>query len=437
MVAKPILTINMPNQTKPTSNKIAFALITSLFFLWAFLHNINPILIPHLKKACQLTDLQSSLIDTAVYLGYFIVALPAGWFMHKYGYKKGILFGLILYAIGAALFVPAASARSYDFFLVALFIIASGATFLETVANPYITKLGDKASSEQRLNFAQSFNGVGAFIAPIIGGQFILSGIEHTPQEIQQMSTDQLNTYLSYEAGTIKIPYMIIAGVVLLVAIFFVFTRLPEIKEDDVEDDGHGHKSFSLSVFRHRHVLWAVIAQFFYVGAQVGVGSFFIRFSRYTMNLPEKDAAYRWGFIAMVGFMLGRFAGTFFMKYIKPARLLTVYAVINILLLTIALMATGQIAVYALLAVPFFMSIMFPTIFALGIKGLGEESKIASSFLVMSIVGGAIIPPLMGQISDKTGSIQMAYIVPLLCFFVILYFGWKGYKIKENNMEPG
>lgn len=437
MVAKPILTINMPNQTKPTSNKIAFALITSLFFLWAFLHNINPILIPHLKKACQLTDLQSSLIDTAVYLGYFIVALPAGWFMHKYGYKKGILFGLILYAIGAALFVPAASARSYDFFLVALFIIASGATFLETVANPYITKLGDKASSEQRLNFAQSFNGVGAFIAPIIGGQFILSGIEHTPQEIQQMSTEQLNTYLSYEAGTIKIPYMIIAAVVLLVAIFFVFTRLPEIKEDDVEDDGHGHKSFSLSVFRHRHVLWAVIAQFFYVGAQVGVGSFFIRFSRYTMNLPEKDAAYRWGFIAMVGFMLGRFAGTFFMKYIKPARLLTVYAVINILLLTIALMATGQIAVYALLAVPFFMSIMFPTIFALGIKGLGEESKIASSFLVMSIVGGAIIPPLMGQISDKTGSIQMAYIVPLLCFFVILYFGWKGYKIKENNMEPG
>ena len=277
MVAKPILTINMPNQTKPTSNKIAFALITSLFFLWAFLHNINPILIPHLKKACQLTDLQSSLIDTAVYLGYFIVALPAGWFMHKYGYKKGILFGLILYAIGAALFVPAASARSYDFFLVALFIIASGATFLETVANPYITKLGDKASSEQRLNFAQSFNGVGAFIAPIIGGQFILSGIEHTPQEIQQMSTEQLNTYLSYEAGTIKIPYMIIAAVVLLVAIFFVFTRLPEIKEDDVEDDGHGHKSFSLSVFRHRHVLWAVIAQFFYVGAQVGVGSFFIR----------------------------------------------------------------------------------------------------------------------------------------------------------------
>ncbi|MEP7141793.1 MAG: L-fucose:H+ symporter permease [Ferruginibacter sp.] len=425
----------MPKQNeRATSNTIAFALITSLFFLWAFLHNINPILIPHLKKACQLTDLQSSLIDTAVYLGYFLVALPAGLFMHKYGYKKGILFGLLLYAVGAALFIPAAATRSYDFFLVALFIIAGGATFLETVANPYITKLGDKASSEQRLNFAQSFNGVGAFIAPIIGGQFILSGIEHTPQEMKAMSPEQLNSYLSFEAGTIKIPYMIIAGIVLLVAIFFVFTRLPEIKEEDMEDDGgHGKKSFSLNVFRHSHVTWAVIAQFFYVGAQVGIGSFFIRFSRYTMDLPEKEAAYWWGFIAMVGFMLGRFAGTFFMKFIKPSRLLCLYAVINVLLLTIALTATGRIAVYALLAVPFFMSIMFPTIFALGIKGLGEESKIASSFLIMSIVGGAIIPPVMGQISDKTASIQMAYIVPLFCFLFVLYFGWRGYKIKETK----
>lgn len=229
---------------------------------------------------------------------------------------------------------------------------------------------------------------------------------------------------------------MIIAGVVLLVALFFVFTRLPEIKEEETDDDsGHGKKTFSMNVFRHPHVTWAVIAQFFYVGAQVGVGSFFIRFSRFTMDLPEKDAAYWWGFIAMVGFMLGRFAGTFFMKYIKPSKLLCIYAVINIVLLVISVMATGKIAVYALLAVPFFMSIMFPTIFALGIKGLGEESKIASSFLVMSIVGGAIIPPIMGWISDKTQSIQMAYIVPVFCFAFIFYFGWKGYKIKSARLK--
>ena len=201
--------------TKSRQYLIAFSLVTSLFFLWAFLHNINPILIPHLKKACQLSDTQSALIDTAVYLGYFTIALPAGWFMHKYGYKKGILFGLLLYAIGALLFVPAASVRSYNFFLFALFVIAAGATFLETVANPYITKLGPKETSEQRLNFAQSFNGVGAFVAPIVGGQVILSGIEHTPAELKSMTPDQLNQYLNFEAGTIKIPYLFIAGIVL------------------------------------------------------------------------------------------------------------------------------------------------------------------------------------------------------------------------------
>lgn len=406
---------------------IAFALVTSLFFIWAFLHNINPILIPHLKKACQLSDTQSALIDTAVYLGYFTIALPAGWFMHKYGYKKGILCGLLLYAIGAYLFIPAASARSYNFFLFALFVSAAGATFLETVANPYITKLGPKETSEQRLNFAQSFNGVGAFVAPIVGGQFILSGIEHTDAQLQQMSPAQLNEYLSFEAGTIKMPYIVIGSVVLLVFLFFIFTKLPEVKEGGSDEE---EKSFSLKVFRHSHVTWAVIAQFFYVGAQVCVGSFFIRFSRFMMDMPEKQAANLWGGIAMVGFMAGRFVGTFLMKYVKPARLLSIYAIINVLLLTISLTTKGAAAVYAMAAVPFFMSIMFPTIFALGIKGLGEESKIASSFLVMSIVGGAIFPLFMGLVSDKTNSIQMAYIVPLICFLFVLYFGLRGYKVK-------
>lgn len=409
---------------------IAFALVTSLFFIWAFLHNINPILIPHLKKACQLSDTQSALIDTAVYLGYFTIALPAGWFMHKYGYKKGILCGLLLYAIGAYLFIPAASARSYNFFLFALFVSAAGATFLETVANPYITKLGPKETSEQRLNFAQSFNGVGAFVAPIVGGQFILSGIEHTDAQLQQMSPGQLSEYLSFEAGTIKMPYIVIGSVVLLVFLFFIFTKLPEVKEGGSDEE---EKSFSPKVFRHSHVTWAVIAQFFYVGAQVCVGSFFIRFSRFMMDMPEKQAANLWGGIAMVGFMAGRFVGTFLMKYVKPAKLLSIYAIINIILLTISLTTKGAAAVYAMMAVPFFMSIMFPTIFALGIKGLGEESKIASSFLVMSIVGGAIFPLFMGLVSDKTNSIQMAYIVPLVCFLFVLYFGLRGYKVKGTT----
>jgi MFS transporter, FHS family, L-fucose permease len=399
---------------------IPIILVTSLFFLWAFLHNINPILIPHLKKACQLSDTQSAFIDTSVYLAYFSIALPAGLFMHKYGYKKGILFGLFLYGLGALLFVPAASTRSYAFFLVALFVIASGATFLETVANPYMAKLGDEKSGARRLNFAQSFNGVGAFMAPLLGGQFILSGVEHTTAELKQMSASgQLNSYLQSEADTVKIPYLVIAaGVLLLFALFFV-SKLPEgevVHEDTKEP-------FSFKALRIPQVKWAVIAQFSYVGAQVGVGSFFIRFSRYTMNLPEKQAAYWWGYIAMVGFMVGRFSGTFLMKYIKPERLLGLYAIINILLLGIAVSTHGKVAVYCVMSVPFFMSVMFPTIFALGIKGLGEESKIAASFLIMSIVGGAFFPLVMGRISDATGgNIQLAYIVPIVCFAVVLIF---------------
>jgi FHS family L-fucose permease-like MFS transporter len=399
-----------------------FILVTSLFFLWAFLHNINPILIPHLKKACQLTDTQSSFVDIAVYLGYFSIALPAGWFMHKFGYKKGVLFGLFLYGAGSLLFIPAANAREYYLFLIALFIAAAGATFLETVANPYITKLGDPSTAAQRLNFAQSFNGVGAFIAPIIGGQVILSGIEHSKEELEMMDPTTLSNYLNSEAATVKTPYLFIGGIVFLLLLFFFFTKLPEIKESN----GNSSSKFSFSVFRHKHLTWAVIAQFFYVGAQTCVGSFFIRFARYAEDIPEKRAAFIWGSIAMVGFMVGRFSGTLLMRFIKPAKLLGIYAIINIVLLCMAIFLEGDMAVYALMGVPFFMSIMFPTIFAMGISGLGEETKIASSFIVMAIVGGAVFPVIMGRISDVTGgNIQLAYIVPAICFVVIALYAFK------------
>lgn len=400
---------------------VAFILVTSLFFLWAFLHNINPILIPHLKKACQLTDTESALIDSSVYLGYFFVALPAGWVMHRYGYVKGIYLGLALYCIGAFLFIPAAGTRSYAFFLFALFVMAAGATFLETVANPYVTKLGDPSGAAQRLNFAQSFNGVGAFIAPLIGGQFILSGIEHSETQLAAMAPAQLDAYLAAEAASVKMPYLAIGCVVLLILLLFLFVRIPEIKEKESGTPGGG---FSFRVLRHKPLRYAIIAEFCSVGAQVCIGSFFIRYSRYVNDIPEKDAAFMWGGIAMVGFMVGRFAGTFIMRYIRPATLLYTFALINVLLLVVALVATSQIAVYAVVATPFFMSIMFPTIFALGIAGLGEETKIASSLLVMSIVGGAFFPLIMGWISDSTGNIQIAYVVPLFCFLVILWFGF-------------
>lgn len=407
---------------------VAFIMVTSLFFLWAFLHNINPILIPHLKKACQLSDTESALIDSSVYLGYFLIAIPAGWFMHQYGYKKGILLGLALYCAGAFLFVPAASSRSYAAFLAALFVMAAGATFLETIANPYITKLGPADTAARRLNLAQSFNGVGAFIAPLIGGKFILSGIEHSETELGRMSTEQLSTYLNFEASTIKMPYIVIGAVVLVILLLFAIVKLPEIQETHTKD---GKSEFSFRVFRHQHFRNAVLTQFFYVGAQVGVGSFFIRFSKYTMNMGEKEAAFLWGSIAMVGFMAGRFVGTFLMRYFRPSKLLMVYALINCLLLAIAIFSKGGMAVYTMMAVPFFMSIMFPTIFALGIEGLGEEGKIASSFIVMSIVGGAFFPLIMGQLSDaNNGNIQLAYLVPLACFAVI---AWYGFTQAKNN----
>jgi len=418
---------------KQSTNKylVPLVLVISLFFLWAFLHNINPILIPHLKKACQLNDTQSSYIDSAVYLAYFLIALPAGWFMHKFGYRKGIIFGLALYALGSLLVIPAANERSYAFFLFAFFVIAAGATFLETVANPYVSILGDPETSERRLNFAQSFNGIGSFIAPILGGQFILSGIEYTPEALNALSSSELNAYLQSEADSVKIPYLIIAGVVILLLLLFVFIRIPEAKESNQQEDTK-ISSFSISVFRHKHFSAAVVTQFFYVAAQVGVGSFFIRYSKQVSGMNEKDAAFFWGSVAMVGFMAGRFFGTFLMRYIKPARLLAIFALINVLLLAVALNTSGNIALYAVVATPFFMSIMYPTIFALGIKGLGEETKIASSFLVMAILGGAVGPLFMGMISDANQSMQSAYIIPLICFAVVFYYAVWGYRIKSK-----
>ncbi|HWB25771.1 MAG TPA: L-fucose:H+ symporter permease [Chitinophagaceae bacterium] len=413
---------------------VTFILVCSLFFLWAFLHNLNVVLIPHLKKACQLSDTQSSFIDSAIYLGYFLAAIPAGLYMHKFGYKKGILMGLLLFGSGALLFMSAGYVRDYAYFLFALFVFASGATFLETCANPYVTLLGNPNKSEQRLNFAQSFNGLGAAVAPMLGSMFVLSGVEYSKDQLNKMTPDQLHTYLQSESSTVIVPYAVFAGVVAIVFILFFVTKIPEPAV--VETEGHA-SVFSwtvlkqtFSVLRHKFVMWAVIAEFAYVGAQTGVGSFFVRLTHSLVDLPEKKAGYFWGSIAMVGFMAGRFVGTFLMQYVKPAKLLSLYAMINIALLAVALSTKGWLAVYAVMASPFFMSLMFPTIFALGIKGLGEEAKYASSLLVMSIVGGGLVPVAMGLISDKTGSMQTAYIMPLLCFVVILFFGLKGYKMK-------
>ncbi len=414
-----------PSPGKPGGSYLfPFIMVTSLFFFWGFVHNLDPILIPHLRRAFSLSTVQASLVDSAVFIAYFAMAIPAGLIMKKYGYKTGILVGLLLFATGCFLFVPAANTMQYAFFLGALFIVACGLTILETAANPYVTILGSAQSSTQRLNFAQSFNGLAAFLAPIAGGQFILAENPVQESELNGMSEQARNAYLLSETSTVKMPYILLGCAIMMAAAIFYFTRLPDKKEKDEQE-----KEGFLHAFRHRHLTWAVVAQFFYVGAQVCVLSFLILFATEAANITEKDASYYSG-AAGLAFMIGRFAGTFLMKFIAPPRLLTIYSVLCMALSLVTIFGHGIVTLYAVIGISFFMSIMFPTIFALGIKDLGPDTKSASSLIIMSIVGGAVLPPLLGYISDSTNNIQYGYIVPLLCFAVVAYYGYSGYKIK-------
>lgn len=406
---------------------VPFILITSLFFLWGFAHNLDPVLIPHLKKSFTLTTVQATLVDTSVFIAYFIMAMPAGFIMKKYGYKTGIITGLLLFATGAFLFIPAANTQQYNFFLVALFVIACGLTILETAANPYAASLGDPDTSTQRLNLSQSFNGLAAAMAPVIGVRIILTkGFSN--DQLKAMTDAARKVALASEASSVKLPYFILGAVLLLIAVVFVFTDLPKIQNNDKQEAG----KHILHAFRHKHLAWGVAAQFFYVGAQVSVFSLFILYATKSADITQKDAGDYLG-ICGIAFLIGRFLGTIVMKYILPQRLLAIYAAINILLCTVAITAHGMITVYAVIAICFFMSIMFPTIFSLGIKGLGGDTEYGSSLIIMSIVGGAILPRVFGYISDASGNIQYGYIVPLICFIVIVYFGITGYKMNNTD----
>jgi len=407
-------------------------MVTTLFFLWGFIHNLDPILIPHLKKAFTLTDLETAFIDSSVYAAYFCMALPAGYFMRKFGYKNGIILGLVLFAIGSFLFLPAADTRQYIFFLGALFIIACGLTFLETAANPYVTILGPPETAVQRLNFSQSFNGLAATLAPLVGGWFIMTDSGDGDAKMAAMSAIEKQTYLTAQVDSVKGPYMIIGIVIVVIAVIVVFTRLPDIKENKEEIEG----SSIAHALKHSHLTWGIIAQFFYVGAQVCVISFFIRYITGSTAIVESDAKWYSG-AAGFAFMVGRFAGTFFMRFVAPNRLLMLYALACALLSGVAALAGGMVGIYALIGVCFFMSIMFPTIFSMGIAGLGKDTKLGSSLIVMSIVGGALLPLALGYVSDATGAIQYGYIVPMLCFLVILFYGWQKWKpvVKEHPLE--
>ncbi|AMR32835.1 fucose permease [Mucilaginibacter sp. PAMC 26640] len=416
----------------------AVALITSLFFLWGFALNLNPILIPHLKKACQLSDFQSSLIDSASYIAYFVFPIPAALFMKKYGYKGGIVLGLLLFSVGALLFYPAAAVRNYTFFLGALFIVFSGMAFLETAANPLITVLGDPAKATQRINFAQSFNGLAATVGPLIGGTFILSGKTLTEAEEKGMSAAQLNEYLNKEASSVQIPFVVISIVVFLVAVMVWRTAFPVINEEsEIDTEQVPLSSRIAELLRNKQLMTGVLAEFFYVGGQACVSSFFIRFSDKVAQIPEKAASTIYLPLAFFGFMMGRFIGTFLMRYFNPVKLLVTYAIINIILIIAAVNLSGMPAVYTLMAVWFFMSIMFPTIFSLSIRDLTPKTKkLGSSLVIMGIVGGAILPPIMGKVSDLS-NIHTAYLVPGISFAAILWFALKNLKAKPVEVVGG
>ena len=408
---------------KIKSTQAPFILITCLFFLWGFAHNLDPILIPHLKKSFTLTTTQSTLVDSSVFVAYFIMAMPAGFIMKRWGYKMGIIAGLLLFAIGSFLFVPAANHQSYNYFLVALFIIACGLTILETAANPYASRLGDPATATQRLNLVQSFNGLAVALAPAIGARLILTK-GYSDAELATMTETARKAALAMEAYTVKTPYTILGIVLLLIAGIFYFIQLPDIREST------NHKATIKETLQHSHLRWAVIAQFFYVGAQVCVLSLFILYVTQSANVTEIQAA-DYLSIGGLAFLIGRFLGTALMRFIQPKKLLTTYAIICVALSALAIVGKGTITIYTVIAICFFMSIMFPTIFSLGIESLGKDTEMASSLIVMSIVGGAVLPRFFGLISDSTGNIQNGYIVPLIAFAVVAYFGWKGSNVKS------
>lgn len=413
-------------ETLVSSLKIPLFLIVSLFFLWGMANNLNDILIAQFKKVFTLTDFQSGLVQSAFYMGYFLLSIPAALFMRRFSFKAGVVFGLGLYAIGAFLFYPAALAREYSLFLLALFVIASGLAFLETAANPLIVALGDPKTAEQRLNFAQSFNPFGCITGILIGRNFILSGNEPTAADLAAMTPQALDSFYQAEIHSVKMPYMVLGGLVLCWALWIAYTKFPKVATES-SGDTVGTWADYKSLLLNKAFMFGVVAQFFYVGAQVCLWSYTIRYGQEALpGTGEKQLA-DYLLAALVIFMVGRFIATALMSHVKPAVLMLIYAVVAAALCLVSVVSPNQLGMYSLVATSFFMSLMFPTIFALSVKGLGEKTKAASSLIIMSIIGGAVLTAVMGLISDVT-SIHVSVIVPLLCFLVIAAFAYSRRK---------
>ena len=430
------------NSTTRNTYLLPFILVCSLFFLWGIANSLNGSLIRHFQFALDLKRWQAGIVDSAFYFGYFVMAIPAGNFMRKWGYKRGILAGLLLYAAGALLFYPAANIRAFAFFLFALFTIASGLAFLETAANLYVTVLGDKSRAAFRINFAQSFNGLSIIIGPIIGSLFIFAKESYTPERLASMTPEAIEQVRMEEALSVQGPYLAVAFAVLVVALLFWLTKMPEVGRD--EEAAEGKVSF-FDLFKNRNLMLGVLAQFANVGAQATLWGYFVDFKMDlsaethfgpalayaefirslagdTANItPEQIAGFHASF-ALVLFLIGRLLGTFLMNFMKPRTVMAAYTALAVSLAAFAFVSGGLTAVLCIMGLYFCQSIMFPTIFALATQGLPPaESKLASSLVIMAIVGGAVLPPIAGLLSNS-GGMKMALAVPLFCFaYVLLY----------------
>ena len=422
-------------------NTIALSLIFCLFFLWAISSNLLPTMIRQLMKTCELNTFEASFTESAYWLAYFICPIPIAMFMKRYSYRSGIIVGLLLAATGGLLFLPAAMVKSYAVYLGIFFIIATGMCFLETAANPYVTALGDPETATRRLNLAQSFNGLGAFVAAMFLSKLVLSGTTYTRDTIPVDYPGGWEGYINTETDAMKLPYLILAIILILVAVVLALQKLPKVEEDESHtsestsdtQSSAKKKLIDFSTLRHPHLLWGVIAQFFYNGGQTAINSLFLVYCCTYVGIDEGTATTFFG-LYMLAFLAGRWIGTLLMARFAPEKMLLVYAIANIILCAVVSCRGGMAGMYCMLAISFFMSIMYPTQFSLAITGLGSQTKSGSAFLVMAIVGNACVPQLTAYIMHQNEHIyQIAYIIPMICFAFCAFYGWKFRTLLKNN----
>ncbi|WP_229599571.1 L-fucose:H+ symporter permease [Runella rosea] len=403
---------------------IPLLVVMSLMFIWNLSRNINDVLIPHLKRACQLTDFQSSLVQSAFFGGYFLLALPVGQYIRRFGYRAGMITGLLMAAVGAFIFFPAAETRFYPLFLTALFIMAAGFTFLEVTATPYLSILGDPEKASSRLSLAAAVGSMGATLGPYIGAVFLLHATDTSEATVQQFNPSQLSAYLNAEAQLVKMPYLSLGALFVILGVALFFIKLPDIQEE-------GEQNIRLNaIFKFKHTVLGALGVFCYLGAEVGIVSFLIRYAK-SLEINElseqKAALFITLFMALV--LVGRLSGAYFLQKVNPSKMLMACALGAIGLVTVAILSTGYVSIVSLSIVGLCTSVMYPILFTLSIKNLGAYTKTGSSLIIMSIVGGAIVPPLMGLVSDMY-SIRFAFVLPILCYAYIFYYAQKGHVIK-------